>query len=134
MERPPRILIIDDDEDLIRLLAMVLKKINADSVGANDGTKGLQVAEEDNRPDLIILDLMLPDMDGLEVLQRLRSKPEIGNIPVLILSARTDPLVIRRVLDQGADAYITKPYNSKLLLERVQALIAARRAHQPPAD
>ena len=130
MDRPPRILIIDDDRDLITLLATLLKRINVESVAARDGIEGLGVLKSSQRPDMIILDLMLPDMDGLEVLQRIRAQPELSNVPVVILSATGDPDTIRFSLDRGADEYITKPYTPDELLTRVKMLLQSRHGGQ----
>ncbi len=126
----PRVLIIDDDQDLLRLVALLLRRINAESIQAKDGLSGLAAFEAEQKPDLVILDLMLPDVDGFEVLQRIRAKPDYNHIPVLILSAKADPTTIRQGLDRGADGYVTKPYIANSLLERVRSLLNADR-NQP---
>ncbi len=130
---PPRVLIIDDDPDLLRLVALLLRRINAETILAKDGLTGLAAFDGDAKLDLVILDLMLPDVDGFEVLQRIRAKPDLNHIPVLILSAKADPTTIRQGLDRGADGYVTKPYIANSLLDRVRALLSTRR-DQPVAE
>jgi DNA-binding response OmpR family regulator len=127
----PRVLIIDDDQDLLRLVALLLKRINAETIPAKDGYSGLAAFEAEQKPDLVILDLMLPDMDGLEILQRIRTRPDSSHIPVLILSAKADPTTIRLGLNRGADGYVTKPYIANSLLDRVRALLNAGREPGP---
>jgi DNA-binding response OmpR family regulator len=129
----PRVLVIDDDLDLLRIVTLLLQRINAEAIPAKDGHAGLAALEADPKPDLVILDLMLPDLDGLEVLQRIRAQPALNHIPVLILSAKADPTTIRQGLDRGADGYVTKPYLANSLLDRVRALLSTGR-HQPATD
>jgi DNA-binding response OmpR family regulator len=125
----PRILVIDDDSDLLRLVTLLLKRIDAETIPAETGTAGLKAATADPRPDLLILDLMLPDMDGFEVLRRIRAQKELDRLPVIILSAKADPVTIRQGMELGADSYVTKPYIANNLIERVRALlIGGRRA------
>jgi DNA-binding response OmpR family regulator len=128
----PRVLIIDDDPDLLRLVGLLLRRINVETVTATDGFTGLTACEGEKIPDLVILDLMLPDMDGFEVLKRMRANPNLNHIPVLILSAKADPNTIRQGLDLGADGYVTKPYIANSLLDRVRALLSAQRDQAKP--
>ncbi len=123
----PRILIIDDDPELLRLVALLLGRINAESILAQDGKTGLAAIDAEQKPDLLILDLMLPDIDGLEILQRVRARRDCDDMPVLILSAKADPNTIRQGLDRGADGYVTKPYLANSLLERVRVLLSTGR-------
>jgi DNA-binding response OmpR family regulator len=129
----PRVLIIDDDPDLLRLVAMLLRRINAETISAKDGLTGMAAVDAEPKPDLVILDLMLPDVDGFDILQRIRSRPDYNQVPVLILSAKADPTTIRQGLDRGADGYVTKPYIANSLLDRVRVLLGARR-DQPIAE
>jgi two-component system alkaline phosphatase synthesis response regulator PhoP len=85
-------------------------------------------------PDLVILDLMLPDIDGLEVLRQLRSQPRFDHVPVIILSAKADPITIRKGLESGADGYVTKPYIANTLIDRVRLLLGTGRQNMPYSD
>ncbi len=122
-----RILIIEDDEAIVKVLRRALMMENYQVDVAYDGESGLTMVRE-RQPDLIILDLMLPGMDGIEVCQRLRAT---GNIPILVLTAR-DALQDRiEGLDAGADDYMVKPFELGELLARLRALL--RRTQQERA-
>jgi PleD family two-component response regulator len=123
----PVVLVIDDDRDLAKLVEMLLQKINVKSVLMFNGIAALDWLSQPERLDMVILDMMLPDMDGLEVLRRIRSHPELDGVPILVLSAKADPNTIRYSLDNGADGYITKPYLSNSLIARVQTLLDSGR-------
>jgi two-component system, OmpR family, response regulator MprA len=123
-----RILIIEDDEGIVRVLRRALAYEGYQVETAMDGESGLQRAR-DWRPDLMILDLMLPGMDGLEVTQRLRTE---GNIPILMLTAK-DTINDRVLgLDAGADDYMTKPFELDELLARVRALLRRTQLERAP--
>ena len=123
-----RVLIIEDDEGILRVLRRALNYENYQVETAVDGESGLALAR-DWRPDLIILDLMLPGMDGLEVTQRLRMD---GNIPILMLTSK-DTINDRVLgLDAGADDYMTKPFELDELLARVRALLRRTQLERAP--
>ena len=123
----PRVLIVDDETELLKLVGILLKRINVDSVPVNDGASALNWLDKSNQPDLVILDLMMPGIDGMEVLRRIRTRKEMDAMPVLILSAKADPGTIRSALDSGADGYITKTYLATSLVPRVQTLLNSGR-------
>lgn len=123
----PRVLIVDDETELLKLVGLLLKRINVDSVPVSDGASALNWLEKSNRADLVILDLMMPGIDGMEVLRRIRTRKEMDAMPVLILSAKADPTTIRSALDSGADGYITKTYLATSLVPRVQTLLNSGR-------
>ena len=125
----PRVLVVDDEKELLKLVGILLKRINVESIPIADGASALDWLEAANRPDLIILDLMLPGIDGFEVLRRIRTRKDMDAVPVLILSAKADPTTIRTALDGGADGYITKTYLATSLVPRVQTLLNAGRTH-----
>ncbi len=114
-----RILLIDDDPDLIQLLKMRLESANFEVVFAQRGLEGLQQAYR-TQPDAVILDLDLPDMDGWTVCQRLR---ELSNVPILTLTASTSKSHLVRALNIGADEYVTKPFSWDELLARLHAML-----------
>jgi DNA-binding response OmpR family regulator len=125
-----KILIIDDDPDLLLLLNKMLKRIGAETVVAENGESGMALMKA-QRFDLLVLDLMLPDIDGYEILKRIRADEELKDLPVLILSARADPDAINRGLEAGANGYLTKPYLPNTLTSRVRAILAeGRRKHR----
>ena len=114
-----RILIVDDEPDLRSVLRFGLEAAGFEVSEAADGEQGLQMAC-DTLPDLIVLDLMLPRMDGYKVCRALKFDDRYRQIPVFILSARTGETDRRLALDLGADAYVTKPYDMKDLIERIR--------------
>lgn len=129
--RKGTVLVIDDERDLIELVRYNLEKEGFDVVGTADGKSGLDVAMR-QRPDLILLDLMLPDMDGLEVCQRLHKEARTAAIPIIMLTAKAAEADRVIGLEVGADDYITKPFSPRELLARVKAVL--RRATGPNKD
>jgi two-component system KDP operon response regulator KdpE len=111
-------LVIDDEKQIRRLLRLVLEEQNYRVLEAESGHQGLVEAAQ-RKPDVVLLDLGLPDMDGQDVLKRLR---EWSRVPVLILSVRDDPDDKVAALDSGADDYVTKPFESAELLARLRAI------------
>lgn len=121
-----KILVIEDEKDIVELLQYNLEKENFKVLTAGNGQKGLDSARK-NFPDLVLLDLMLPEIDGLEVCRILKKDPKTSHIPIIMLTAKsgeTDKIV---GLELGADDYITKPFSVKELIARVKALL--RRMH-----
>ena len=108
-DQPVRqIVIIDDDPELLKLMAMLMRRIDAETHTFYAGQDALTFLKT-HTPDFIILDLMMPELDGFQVLDQIRTDSRMDEVPVLILSARADPVSIRRGLDEGADDYVTKP-------------------------
>jgi two-component system, OmpR family, KDP operon response regulator KdpE len=120
------ILVVDDEPHIVRTLTINLRARDYDVESATDGRSALQIMEE-RTPDVIVLDLGLPDMDGVDVLRRVR---ESSSVPVIVLSARHDSDDKIEALDAGADDYVTKPFGMDELLARVRA--AARRGVTAP--
>lgn len=124
---PPRmqhVLIVDDERDLVELLRFNLERQGFTTASATTGAEALQVAKE-VRPELVLLDVMLPDMDGIEVCRHLRAEPGTASALVLMLSARRDEADRIAGLQAGADDYMTKPFSVTELMLKVQA--ASRR-------
>src|SRR6266404_5840301 len=116
-----RILIIEDERGLTDVLSYNLNREGYETLVAHDGAEGLRKAQM-QLPDLILLDIMLPTMDGLEVCRQLRAGKQTGAIPILMLTAKseeTDQIVGFTV---GADDYVTKPFSVKVLVQRIRAL------------
>jgi two-component system phosphate regulon response regulator PhoB len=120
--RRPLVLVAEDDASLMTLLRYNLDKEGFRIAEANDGEEALLLAAED-LPDLVLLDWMLPKVSGIEVCRRLRTRPEIKNVPIIMLTARVDETDRVRGLDTGADDYITKPFSMTELLARVRAVL-----------
>jgi two-component system alkaline phosphatase synthesis response regulator PhoP len=117
---------VDDEEDLVEVVRYNLTKEGYRVLTAGNGEDALSQVRT-SRPDLVILDLMLPGMDGLDVCRHLRSSPETAQIPVIMLTARTEEADVVTGLELGADDYITKPFSPRVLLSRVKAVLRRRR-------
>src|SRR3972149_561421 len=126
------ILVIDDDRVALELLRIVLSQEGYQVDVAFDGFQGLKIARS-QRPDLILLDLMLPGIDGFEVCSRLRQDPNTANIPVLIVSAKTQDTDRQAGTKVGANGYLAKPYRSNELLEQVRLYLANSSPAAPAA-
>jgi DNA-binding response OmpR family regulator len=126
-----RVLLIDDDLSLHGLVSMMLARAGILATCAATAVEGRRLLDEEVFQ-LLILDLMLPDVDGFEFLKVLRQDERFGDLPVLILSARVDPEAIDRALKLGADGYLTKPYLPQNLNERVTTLLSQQRRQRPP--
>jgi two-component system response regulator MprA len=116
------VLVIDDQENIIEFIKLGLKYEKFLVEAAADGPQGLAAAQRIN-PDLIILDLMLPGMDGMEVCRRLRENPTTRDIPILMLTAKDDVRDRIAGLDAGADDYLTKPFSFEELVARIRAIL-----------
>ena len=117
-----KILIVDDEEDILEFLSYNLIKDGFEILTANNGAKGLALAKK-HKPDLVILDVMMPEMDGVDVCQRIRELPELDETLVLFLSARAEDYSELAGFSAGADDYITKPIKPKLRISRVNAIL-----------
>ena len=117
-----KILIVDDDRELLRLIAFPLHRAGYETVGATDGSQALEKVRTE-KPDLMILDIMLPGLDGIEVCKRLRGHPETVTLPIIMLSALTAVDDKIKGLEAGADEYLTKPISPKEVVARVRALL-----------
>jgi DNA-binding response OmpR family regulator len=126
MPEPPTILLVDDEDAVQKLLTYPLERDGFRVVSARDGAEALERFGEEN-PDLVVLDIMLPHLDGLEVCKRLRAH---STVPIIMLTARDDELDKVVGLELGADDYITKPFSIHEFRSRVRALL--RRAKLPP--
>lgn len=124
---PETILLIEDEEDVSDLIRYHLKKSKYRVLSAADGLEGLRIASEE-RPDAVILDVMLPRLNGFEVAKRMKGDPSTASIPLLILSAKGEPEHRIKGLELGADDYLPKPFSPKELLLRIKALLRRRQA------
>ena len=113
-----KLLVIDDDSAVTDLLSLLLKSQGFDVSATNNSADGLSMIRE-IQPDLVVLDLMMPEMDGWEVCRSVR---QFSQVPIIILSALNDPSMIASVLDAGADDYLTKPTPSRVLVAHINRL------------
>jgi two-component system phosphate regulon response regulator PhoB len=127
----PKILVVDDEEDILELLRFNLTKEGFAVVCAASGEEALKSALA-QRPDLVLLDLLLPGMDGLEVARRLKKEDATKEIPIIMVTAKGEEADIVTGLEVGAEDYITKPFSRKVLIARVRAVL--RRKASGPAD
>jgi DNA-binding response OmpR family regulator len=116
------ILIADDDPDILALISFRLRRAGYDVVEARNGEEAVQVALE-RRPDLAILDVMMPRVDGYEATRRLRQHEETSSTPVILLTARVQDVDVARGFEVGADDYVRKPFSPQELGDRVQAAL-----------
>ena len=117
-----RILVVEDEEALATLLEYNLSRESFEVAVAADGEDALLKVEED-APDLVVLDWMLPKISGIEICRRLRTRPETRNIPIIMLTARSEEADRIRGLETGADDYLTKPFSTNELIARVRAVL-----------
>ncbi len=117
------ILVVDDDPALQKLVVSLLKRAGMNTLSAMDADEADAHLAGDVMPDLVLLDLMLPRISGIEFLRQMRGKPEFQNLPVIILSALADPAQIREGLETGADRYLTKPYLANNLIKTVREVL-----------
>jgi len=122
MARPTHVLVVEDEDALAQLLKYNLEKEGYRVTTAADGEEGLMLAEE-NPPDLVVLDWMLPKAPGIEVCRRLRAQQKTRNTPIVMLTARIEESDRIRGLDVGADDYLTKPFSMNELLARLRAVM-----------
>ncbi len=126
-----RILVVDDDKQLVRLMSSYLEQAAYHVLTAYDGDTALRLIRTE-QPDLVILDLMLPDRDGWDITRAVRSDERLGRLPIIMLTARVEDTDKIIGLELGADDYITKPFNPREVVARVRAVL--RRAIDAPVQ
>ncbi len=119
----PKILIVDDETDALEVLGFKLREAGFNPIFAKDGTRALTAAK-DEKPDLMVLDLMLPEVDGLEVCKILRRDPLTATMPIIMLTARAAEMDRVVGLELGADDYVTKPFSPRELVLRIRKLLS----------
>ncbi|MEI6831723.1 MAG: response regulator transcription factor [Candidatus Omnitrophota bacterium] len=118
-----KILVVDDEKELVKLITFNLVIAGYDVLSAKNGIEALEISEQEN-PDLIILDIMLPRIDGWEVCRRLKQNPRTSNIPIIMLSALSEVDDKLKGFDLGTDDYVTKPFSPRELVVRVKRVLA----------
>lgn len=127
------ILVVDDEQDLLDLIEYNLKKEGFDVLKAEDGIKGIELARE-HSPNLVLLDIMMPNMDGLEVCEVMRDDDKLKNIPIIFLTARGDEKTEVEGLNKGGDDYITKPISTTKLISRIKAVMRRFEENREPEN
>jgi PleD family two-component response regulator len=122
------VIVADDDAATIILISTILKHFNFDCAVAHDGSEALDIARA-KRPDLVLLDISMPKMDGFEALRVIRSEPATKDTPVILISAHHDEDEVVKGFSLGADDYITKPFNSGELMARINRIMRKAEAH-----
>jgi len=117
-----KILIVEDEESLLKLESILLTSKGYDVQGVSNGIAALEVIAEEP-PDLVLLDIMLPEMDGFEVCRRIKENEQSRHIPVIMLTAKKSREDMARGEDVGADWYITKPFKSAMVIETIQRFL-----------
>ncbi|MBQ4820984.1 response regulator [Aquimarina sp. MMG016] len=117
-----KILIVDDEPNIVMSLEYTFKKKNYDVFIARDGGEALEIAEE-NVPDVVLLDIMMPNVDGYETLRQIKQNDKLKHTKVVFLSAKNKATDIEKGLEMGADKYLTKPFSVKKLVEEINELL-----------
>ena len=120
--RKNRILVVEDEESLLKLESILFTSKGYAVTGARDGKSALEAIAAD-RPDLVVLDIMLPDLDGFELCRAIKGNPETSALPVIMLTAKKSSQDLERGRLAGANAYITKPFKSLKVLEVIEGLL-----------
>lgn len=128
MRTPPRILIVDDIPENVEILEMRLAAHGYDIAKAGDGEQAISIIDEE-KPDLILLDIMMPKIDGIEVCRQVKSNDSLPFIPIILITAKTDPKDIVTGLEAGAEEYLTKPVEQTALVARVKSMLRVKELH-----
>lgn len=123
--RGPTVLVADDDEDILALVAFRLERAGYEVVTANNGEEALRLAL-DSPPDLAVLDVRMPNLDGYEVTTGIRENEQTSKMPIILLSASVHEASVARGFEAGADDYLKKPFSPQELLDRIQAVLGRR--------
>lgn len=134
MSTPKRVMVVEDEADLAELLVYNLRRAGYEAELARDGQSGLRRITE-LVPDLVVLDVMLPQLSGLQVARQVRTNPRTADIPIIMLTAKAEEMDQVAGLQVGADDYVTKPFSVKVLLARIEAMLRrSRGAADAPGD
>ena len=128
---PAKVLITEDEPNIVESLSFILKRAGYEVAAVSDGEAAMQQVRAD-RPDVMILDLMVPKLSGFEVLKQVKSDPALAALPVLVLSAKGQAHDRRLVEEMGAEAFVTKPFSNRDLIEQIGRLCAPQPSE--PAD
>jgi len=122
----PKILVVEDDADLLLMMKTMLKSVGEITL-AKDGQEAYDLLKQGFKPDVIVTDVMMPRMDGITLAKTLKNDPQIGNIPLVMLTAKSGPLDMITGINAGARHYITKPFKASDLIDKVKKALMHRR-------
>jgi len=125
MAKAKKILVVDDEQHIVRLVEVNLVRAGYEVVKAYDGVEALEVVDRE-KPDMVVLDVMMPRMDGFETLKQLQANPRTQSIPVIMLTAKAQDADIFKGWSSGVSSYLTKPFNPRELLTFVQRIFQAQ--------
>ncbi|KIA76519.1 Sensory transduction protein regX3 [Parachlamydia acanthamoebae] len=132
MMQKPTLLLIEDEEDIAALIKLQAEISGYKIITEVDGLNGFRAIERE-KPDLVILDIMIPGMSGLDVCRKIKSSAELKSIPVIMISAKSEELDVVLGLELGADDYVTKPFSPKVLFSRIRAVLRrGKETEKPP--
>lgn len=120
----PKILVVEDDADLLQMIKTMLQSVGEVTL-ARDGREALDIMKSGFRPNVIVTDLMMPRLDGVTLAKTLKTDPNIGNIPVVMLTAKAGPMDMITGINAGARHYVTKPFKAADLIDKVKKALAA---------
>ncbi|HET6340364.1 MAG TPA: response regulator [Polyangiales bacterium] len=123
----PKILVVEDDADLLVMIKTMLQAVGEVTL-ARDGQDALDLLKSGFKPDVIVTDLMMPRMDGLTLAKTLKGDPNIGNIPLVMLTAKSGPMDMITGINAGARHYVTKPFKAADLIDKVKKALTSRRS------
>ncbi|MBL8133318.1 MAG: response regulator [Anaerolineae bacterium] len=129
----PTILVVDDDPELLQLVRILLARAGFEALTALDVPAARTMLSSGSLPDVLVLDIMLPGVSGIEFLEELRAIADFDSLPILMLSALADQQQIRAALDRGADRYLTKPYVASSLVSMVREILSSERGARSSA-
>jgi CheY-like chemotaxis protein len=121
----PKILVVEDDQDLLQMIKTMLQSVGEITL-ARDGQEALDLLKSGFRPNVIVTDLMMPRIDGLTLAKTLKNDPNIGNIPLVMLTAKSGPMDMITGINAGARHYVTKPFKAADLIDKVKKALIAR--------
>ena len=121
----PRVLVVDDEVNIVRLIQVNLERHGYQVTTANNGVQALEKIRED-RPDLLVSDVMMPEMDGFELLANVRRDPPLSDLPVIMLTAKAQDRDVMEGYTRGADMYLTKPFNPAELLNFAKRILSSQ--------
>jgi two-component system alkaline phosphatase synthesis response regulator PhoP len=128
-----KVLVVDDDQKMVMLIGLLLKVNGHEAIEAFGGREGIDAARKEI-PDIVLLDIMMPDMDGFDVLRELRSDRLTENIPVVFVTARNDAESRKKALSLGSQGYLAKPYGRNELIETINSVVYASQNRQTPVS